>query len=191
MPVIHRIAASTLLAASLLWGADLDESRSEMRAPIERYTADRNGLLRTYTVDRSPARRERMTKFYREWLDELPKLKLDSMSQDGRVDYLLFRNHLQHELRQLDLEAKIEGASAALTPFAQTIVSLEESRRRMEPIAAAKAAATLDALAKDVEKSHKSLESSLRPGSVKKTVGADAAAAVSGLRATLKRWFDF
>jgi len=108
--VIHRIApALALLASSCLWAADVDESRSEMRTSIERYTADRTSLMRAYTVDRSPGRRERMAKFYREWLEELPKLNFDAMGQDGRVDYLLFRNHLQHELRQLELQSKLEG----------------------------------------------------------------------------------
>src|SRR4051812_10608238 len=114
------MATSMLIAASFLSGADVDESRSEMRTSIERYTADRTSLMRAYTVDRSPQRRDRMAKLYREWLEELPKQNFDVLSQDGRVDYLLFRNHLQHELRQLELQSKLEGAAAALTPFAQT-----------------------------------------------------------------------
>ena len=99
---MHRIApALALIASSLLVSAqppaansDLDQSRSEMRATIERYTADRASLTRAYTIDLSAGRRDRMTKFYREWLDRLPKLNFDSMSQEGRIDYLLFRNHL-------------------------------------------------------------------------------------------------
>src|SRR5437868_11048354 len=163
------------MAGSLVWGAELDESRSEMRTSIERYTADRASLTRVYSIDRSAARRDRMAKFYREWLDGLPKMNFDAMTQDGRVDYLLFRNHLQHELRQLELQAKLEATAGPLTPFAEAIIGLEESRRRMEPIDPAKAAGVLDALGKQVDKTRQSLESTLRMGAVKKTVGADAA----------------
>src|SRR6266850_216019 len=124
---IHRIAAAWALIASPMVlcaqqsaiGAD-----SEMRASIELYTTDRASLTRAYTIDLSAGRRDRMTKFYREWLDRLAKLNLDSMSQEGRIDYILFRNHLEHELRQQELQMKVEGATAPLTPFAQTIVGL-------------------------------------------------------------------
>jgi len=147
--VIHRIApALALMTSSFLWGADVDESRSEMRASIERYTADRASLSRVYTIDRSVGGASEWRSLYREWLEGLPKLNFDAMSQDGRSTIMLFRNHLQHELRQLELQTKLEGATAPLTPFAQTIIGLEESRRRMEPLDAAKAAAVLNTLAK-------------------------------------------
>ena len=94
-------------------------------------------------------------------------------------------------MRQLELQVKAEGATAPLTPFAPTIVGLEESRRRMEPIDPAKTAAVLAALGKQVDAARTSVEASLRSTPVKKTVGAEAAAAVTGLRATLRRWFDF
>jgi len=66
-----------------------------------------------------------MKQFYSDWLATLAKLDFDSMSQDGRIDYLLFKNHLDHELRQLDLKVKALAEVAALVPFAQTITDLE------------------------------------------------------------------
>jgi uncharacterized protein (DUF885 family) len=185
------IASSFLLSAQVPSAADVDHSHSEMRATIERYTADQTSLTRAYTIDMSAGQRDRMRKFYGEWLDRLPKLNFDSMSQEGRIDYLLFRNHLQHEVRQLDLQVKAEGATAPLTPFAQTIVGLEESRRRMEPIDPAKTEAALAALSKQVDAVRTSVEAGLRSTPVKKTTGAEAAAAVTGFRVTLRRWFDF
>ena len=41
---------------------------SEIRAAIERYTADRGSRTRSYPVAISPARRARFEKFYEEWL---------------------------------------------------------------------------------------------------------------------------
>ncbi|HEX5888288.1 MAG TPA: hypothetical protein VFY61_06275, partial [Pyrinomonadaceae bacterium] len=80
------------------------EPVSEMRAAIERYTLDRGSLTRSYPVPMSQARRERFKKFYGEWLASLKTLEFDSFSQDGKVDYVLFKNHLEYELRQLDIQ---------------------------------------------------------------------------------------
>src|SRR5262249_29760134 len=161
--------------------SDLDTSRSEMRATIERYVADWTSLTRAYPIDNSAGQRDRMMRFYREWLDRLPALDFESMSQEGRIDYLLFRNHVQHEVRQLELKTKAEAATAPFLPFAQTIVSLEESRRRMETVDPAKAAAALDALIKQADGARKSIEAGLGSGAVKKTAAAAAGAGGAGL----------
>jgi len=49
------------------------------------------------------------------------------MSQEGKVDYLLFKNHLEHELRQLDIEEKQQAEIASLIPFSRAIIDLEEA----------------------------------------------------------------
>ena len=116
---------------------------SEMRSAIERYTADRGSLTRSYPVAVSRARRERFKKFYTDWLNSLQSLDFDSMSQDGKIDYILFRNHLEYELRQLDIQSRQINEIEPLLPFAAKISELEETRRRMEPINSAKGAAIL------------------------------------------------
>ena len=77
---------------------------SEMRSAIERYTVDRGSLQRSYPVAISKTRRDRFKKFYEEWLNSLPGLDFDSMGEDGKIDYILFKNHLEYELRQLDIQ---------------------------------------------------------------------------------------
>lgn len=195
MIIILRPCLALLAAVAFAAAADtslgLDRSASEMRSTIERYTADRASLLRSYQIEVSSGRRDRMARFYKESLDGLSKLNFDSMSREGRIDFLLFRNHLQHEIRQLDLQGKAETATAPLTPFTKAIVGLEESRRSMEPVDPRKAAATMDALAKEIDGARRSLEASLPSSPVNKTTGAAAAAVVTTLRATLQRWFDF
>src|SRR4029453_7484875 len=122
-------------------GADsTDPGPSEMRPIIEYYIADRGSLQRSYPVASSPARRERFRKFYSNALERIQKLNFDGMSQEGKVDYILFRTHLEHELRQLYIKKKQLAEVAPLMPFARTIVELEETRRRMEPIDSAKVA---------------------------------------------------
>ena len=94
-----------------------EASQSEMRPIIEYYIADRGSLQRSFFVNNSEARRERFRKFYADALERIQKLHFDSMSQEGKVDYILFRSHLEHELRQLDIEAKQMTEIAPLIPF--------------------------------------------------------------------------
>src|SRR5205085_2508282 len=115
---------------------------SEMRALIEYYVADRGSLQRSFFVNNSLARRERFRKFYSDALERIQKLNFDAMSEEGKVDDILFRNHLEHELRQLEIEGKQQAEIEPLVPFGKTIVDLEETRRHIEPIDSAKTAAT-------------------------------------------------
>lgn len=171
--------------------------QSEMRAAIERYVADRGSLARFYTVEASPIRHARLKQFYDDWLAALPKLGFDSMSQDGRVDYLLFKNHLEHELRQLGIQGKALAEIAALAPFAQTITDLEDTRRRMEAVDSPKTAALLTRMARQIDETSKLVEAGLKPDAkadalkIKKTVANRAVAAIIGLRNTLRNWFGF
>jgi len=171
---------------------------SEMRAAIERYTVDRGSLQRSYPVSYSRSRRERFKKFYDEWLASLQNLDFDAMSQDGKIDYLLFKNHLDYELRQLDIQARQLSEIEPLVPFAHTITDLEEARRRMEPIDSAKVAATLNDLRKQVDERRRAIELGLRggdtsndPARLKKTVANRAVLAINSLRGNLRNWYTF
>ena len=177
---------------------------SEMRSAIERYTVDRGSLARSYPVGVSTSRRERFKKFYTEWLNSLQRLDFDSMTQDGKIDYILFRNHLEYELRQLDIQSRQLTEIEPLLPFAPKIIELEETRRRMEPINSPKVAATLTELRKQVDDRRRALELGLRPEGragdtnpnveplrVKKPVANRAVAALNGLRNNLRNWYTF
>ena len=164
------------------------DSVSEMRASLERYTADRGSLARSYPVAASTGRRSRFKKFYEDQLASLKALDFDAMSQDGKVDYLLFKNHLEYELRQLNIQSQQLSEIQPLLPFAETIISLEETRRRMEPINSAKIAATLTELRKTIDERRRAVEGGLK---VKKTVANRAILAMTALRNNLRNWYTF
>ncbi len=198
---------------------DVDSSRSEMRPLIERYSADRSSLNRYFGLQSipyeqapispaqrtaarlSPAYQARMRQFDGAWLARLKKVDFDTLSQDGRIDYLLLQNHLNHELRQLDLEAREDREEESLLPFAPVILNLEEALRKMEPVDSAAVAKTLDGLAKQIDASRQKLESQIKTSGsgdgkngvtgIKKSVANRAAITVDGLRSVLKGWFDF
>jgi hypothetical protein len=185
---------------------DLDTSRSEMREVIERYARDQMSLNRSIPLATAPVARKRLEQFYREWQGVLEKLDFDAMGKDGRIDYILLKNELDHALRELDIRAKRVAEVASIVPFASTIVDLEEARRRIEPINPPIVAGKLTELTKQVEKARKDLEESLRPRGRRPVDGDDAAAPkpavsksiamrasseVDGLRRTLSRWYAF
>src|SRR5262245_29919430 len=172
---------------------DLDSSPSELRSLIERYVVDRGSLSRSYPTEISTARQARFKQFNSDWLATLAKLNFDAMSQDGKVDYLLFKSHLNHELQQLELQNKSLAELAPLMPFAQTIIDLSEARRRMENIDPAKIAATLNELNKQIDATRRTVEAVFRgeQGKIKRTVANRAAATVNSLRTALRTWYGY
>ena len=173
--------------------SDLDSSKSEMRPVIERYVADRGSLFRSYPVESSPARQARFKQFYSDWLALIGKMNFDAMSQDGKVDYVLFKFHVEHEQQQLEIQQQALAEIAPLLPFAQTITGLAEARRRMEKLDPPKVAAQLNDLTKQIETARRALDASLRaePGKVKKSAANRAVSAVNSLRATMRVWFGY
>ncbi|HVS81128.1 MAG TPA: DUF885 family protein [Pyrinomonadaceae bacterium] len=189
--------AKTASARETPDASEAKASESEMRAIIEYYVVDRGSLTRSYPVSISPARAARFRKFYSDVLERIQKLDFDSMSQDGKVDYLLLKNHLEYELRQLDIQAKQLAEIAPLIPFGKVIIDLEEARRRMETIDSAKAAATLTNLKKQIDDTRRGVDAGLRGSDageaikVKKTVAFRAVGAVNNLRNSLRNWYTF
>jgi dipeptidyl aminopeptidase/acylaminoacyl peptidase/uncharacterized protein (DUF885 family) len=84
--------------------------RSEMADAIRRYQADRRKLSpvagmggRRGSMPRTPEGLARMKKFTADWLAALQKVDFNALGHDGRVDYLLLRNHLESQQRRLAL----------------------------------------------------------------------------------------
>jgi uncharacterized protein (DUF885 family) len=176
---------------------DLDDSSSELRPLIDRYVADRGSLLRFYSIDASPARRERIRRFVAEWSGRLAAQNFQNLSRDAQIDAVLFRNHLEHERRRLDIDAKTREEIAPLLPFSATIVNLEETRRTLAPIKQQEAAATLAKLTRDIDGARRAVESRLRNSPNGETtrdrriLASRAASAATALRTTLRNWFNY
>jgi uncharacterized protein (DUF885 family) len=177
--------------------SNLDLSQSEMRPLVQRFAADRGILFRTYSLALSPATQARMREFYTDWKTRLDQVKFDPMSQDGKVDYILFQNLLRHELRKLDLDAKAEAESASYVPFAQTIIQLNEALRKMEPVSSERDAEMLTGMPRQMEDARRTIDAQLAanagPDAVRtrKVIANRAADEATTLRKTLRAWFRF
>jgi len=170
---------------------------SDLRDVVERFTADQRALLRRYDVAYSGERRAVQRAFYAAWLTRTDSVAFDSLSQDGKVDWLLLKGRLRHELSLLAQEDQLVAETAPLLPFAGTIVLLAEARRRLETMEPAKTADTLARLADAIQGARGSVEAGLQASPGRNTHQPDRLAAyhatqlLQSLQETLQRWFRF
>ena len=169
-------------------GQDLDPSASELRFTIERYQADLGSLSRKYQVPLSSVDHQRMRKFYEDWLHGLDDASFPSLSQPGKVDYLLFKNVLRRSIKGLDQDQKREKEMAPLLPFAPMIVGIEETWQRMEPVSPQRTAETLNRLAKDIEEAKKSVEKGVK---IDRVIANRSVGTLQRLRESFHAWFNF
>jgi hypothetical protein len=156
-----------------------------MRPVIERYGVELRELNRVYALPGSPLRQKKLEGFYAGQFRLLEAMNFDAFSQAGKVDYLLLRNRLEHEQKQLAGESRQDAEIAALIPFQQIILGLEEARRRMETLDAQKSAAALVKLTAEIAVA-KAANAKASPAVLNR-----AATRLSQLRNTLRTWYNF
>jgi uncharacterized protein (DUF885 family) len=168
-----------------------------MRPLMEDFSADSRNLKRFYNLDNSPERRERLKKFYAEWLTRLNGLNFDSLGEDGQIDYVVFRRGLEHELTLLDLSAKRSEETKPYLPFEPIILNLEFNRQEMQPLQPQDAAQKLAQLTRDITSVQRQLEEqvkkplSIAAGQQRKIAGGRALLELNSLRNTMRTWFTF
>lgn len=169
---------------------DQSESTSRLRNVIERFGEDHAILNRFYSAPTSSNRSARFKQLYSDELAMLAGLNFDKLNHDEQLDYILFRNYLEHELKEQARDDAQLAEMASLIPFSKTISDLEDNRRKLDAIDPAKAAVTLNDLAKQIADTQKSIEAASVSKS-KRTVANRAARTVGILKNTLKNWYTF
>jgi hypothetical protein len=172
-------------------GSPLDTGTSEIRPAIERYEVELRDLNRVYAVPGSAARQSVLERFCTAQLGLLEKVNFDALSQAGKVDYLLIRDRLLRERKQLANEARQDAEIVPLVPFQQTIVGLEEARRRMETVDPEKSAMALARMTADIATAKKALGEMPDHTQAATVVLNRAAIRLSQLRNWLRTWFNF
>lgn len=170
--------------------ASYNDPPSRLRGVIEKYQEDRGFLNRFYSATTSPNRSARFKQLYDQQLALLSKLDFDKLNHDEQVDYVLFKNYIEHEIKEQDRYDAQLAEMSSLIPFMRTISDLEDTRRTLKDLDQAKAAVTLNALAKQIVDTQKSFDgpSAAKP---KRTVANRAARTVTELRNVLRRWYTF
>lgn len=167
-----------------------NEPPSRLRGVIEKFSEDYGSLNRFYTANTSPNRAARLRQLFADWLTFLNRQNFDSLNADEQIDFLLFKNYLAHEIKESERQARLFEEISVILPFARTISDLEDSRRRLEPIDAAKIAGVLDNLNKAILQMQKDIEAG-KIAKPKRTVANRAVQTLFSLRATLRNWFNF
>ncbi len=173
------------------------EETSELRPLLEWYSADRFSLQRFYSVEGSDERQKRMQKYYTDWLGRLHEIKFAGLSQAGKIEYIVFRNALEHELRLLEIKQKQDTDARPYVPFAPAIMELEVAREDMRPLDARQAAEKMSKLTRAIDDCRLSVENKLHsenaPSAVRerKIHAAAAVSLANGLRDDLRAWYTF
>ena len=90
---------STLCAQSADPGV-YNDPPSRIRGVIERFNADVGILDRFYSAGTSARRSERFRALYQERLTTLAGFDFDGLNHDEQIDYVLFKNYLEHEIKE-------------------------------------------------------------------------------------------
>jgi len=170
-----------------------NEPESRLRGVIEKFSADQGSINRFYTVRTSRNRINRLTKFYSDWQSFLKRQNFASLNHDEQIDYLLFQNYLEQQ--QLEL-VRFKWRIAEMTPllpFMKTISDLEDQRRKLESIDAAKTAKLLTGLDEQITSEMKSLKARDKTNAraIKPTVANRAAGTILSLKRVLDNWYRF
>jgi hypothetical protein len=161
---------------------------SEVHDLLVNYEADRGSLYRFYTIPNSPERRERFKTFYTDYLTKLQQLPFETMSQGGKVDYLLFRRNLSDELYRLSVEEKEYNLAHKYAAMADPLYELEKKRRRGTPLNGQEVAGSLNNIQKQVVDATKRL--SQEPGFTPE-IATRAEQTVRGQRTALRSIYNF
>src|SRR5690242_11017470 len=130
--------------------AGYNDPPSRISGVIENYEQDDTLLDRFYSAPTSPNRSVRMKQLYSDYQKVLASTDFDKLNHDEQVDYILFRNYLEHETGEQDRRDKQLAEMSSLIPFMKTISDLEDERRTLADIDPAKAASTLNDLKKSI-----------------------------------------
>lgn len=173
------------------------QTDSELRDTVERLIVDRSALARRYSDDQAGERRAALTEFTRAWRARVDQISFEPLGQEGRIDYVLLRTKLDYQLKLFEREAARQKEMSALLPFSATISRLHESRRRMENVDPREAAATLTAMAAEIDAARKSIEAgpsssgTTLQGRPSRIVALRAANEAGDLKRLLDNWFKF
>ena len=113
--------------------ANIPADSQRIRPLLERYQADLGSLDHFYDVPYGTIRDAVYREFYRGWQQQLSGIDANTLGLEDRIDLLLFRRELAHQLDQMDFEHGRYVEAAALIPDVDKLVALAENRRLMQP----------------------------------------------------------
>jgi hypothetical protein len=130
-----------------------------------------------------------MESFNKDYLKTLQSQNYAALSEDGKIDYQLFRNYLEKQLAELDLEKRDFMQIQSVLEFGKPLEEFTVARRRAVQPDAKALAAKWNQVAQALDAQHKALASSSKYDSWQKA--ELAAQAVESLHKVVKESYDF
>ena len=178
----------------------LYEQTSEVAGLIIQYGQDVNAIRDFYSpytnidgyedqsVLPSPEERKRLFDIDNDYLQKLKDADFDSMSIYGKVDYILLKKDINYDLGELKRDDDEYNKITIYIPFADDIYQLEKKRRRGISVDGQDIALQLNNILKALNASKTSFAAL---PSIDMSLARKGKAAVLGLRARLKSFYDF
>jgi hypothetical protein len=170
---------------------------SELRTLVEQFAADEGILRRTHPNPLSPMRTTRMRAFLDAWQKTLEGVDFERLSRTGKVDWILFHNDLRFRMQNLEQEAVKRAETEPILSSCLSLITLDDSRRRMEQVNPPVAAQLLTDVEKSLGAAVRAVESGGRPDgkpgrlSIPKSAANRAALEIGQIRQALAAWFRF
>jgi hypothetical protein len=162
-----------------------------VRERIERITEDLNDIKTFFPIRISSKRSQRLREFLDRELDSLREQPFECYDQQGKVDYLLIKNYLERQLRELELGIKQDQKTIPLLPFANALVSLCEDRALVNPIEPKDVAQILFESQGQITAVIAKIKAGSKDLSMAKTSAFRASKTIDILRDHLKEWYGF
>ncbi len=167
---------------------DLYQQTSEVNNVMVQYNADYGNVSRFYSIRNSPERRARIMLVVNESLARLGRLNFDLLNSGAKADYILFNRDLHEQLFELQKEEQEYQQVKTWFPFADSVYSMEKSRRRGSLPPSERIAGEMNDMAGTVI----GLQTRLgKEDALGITQGKRAEGVLQGLRDALKSVFEF
>ena len=163
----------------------------DIRARIERITEDLKEIKKFYPIEISNRRTLRLRQFLTSELNALRDQYFDLYDQEGKVDYLLIKNYLERQLRDLELQYNQDQKAMPLLPFADTIISLCEARADVSPMIPKDAAQKLFESQSRIEELTARIKEDCTQFHLSKSSAFRAANTINSLQERLQEWYGF
>jgi hypothetical protein len=174
---------------------------SELAPVVERFSTDLVAIRRLYDATASPDQRRRMREFLSAWSGELRRLDFESLTREGKVDYVLLANYLDHQTDLLGRQETQRTETTALLPFADRLLALQDSRRNLMTLDARAASIALAEITRQVDSLRSRFDSPTqrqdstraRPSgpAVSRTVANRAAENLDHIARVMQSWYEY
>lgn len=148
------ICCCTMLFCTVCMHAQINKNYvpcNEMPNIMQNYYADIWALNRVYIVDGSPEKRERYKKVAIEYLGRLKQLDFNTLPQECKADYILFKRDLNEAVHDAETEEKEYNTLQRWFPFADSIYAIEKIKRRGGALDGKAIAGRLNAVTKQMK----------------------------------------